>query len=109
MYTPRILIEQVVKLFTEEEKYRDERFLTIEYVVDTYYKDTYGKSIIMDFKLMTDIDRAFRYIQQYHPKLRGKTWLKRQRQAGEISKEEYLRLTEHESELESIVKQLKLF
>jgi hypothetical protein len=109
MYTPKILVEQVIKLFTEQEEYRDDRYLTIQYIVDKYYKKEYGKSIILDYKLMSDIDRAFRYIQQYHPKLRGKTWLKRQRQAGEISKEDYIRLTEHELELETIVKQLKLF
>jgi len=56
---------------------------------------------------MSDIDRAFRYIQQHEPKLRGLHWLKRQRQGGEISKSEYEKLMD--DEIENYVKQLKLF
>jgi methionine synthase II (cobalamin-independent) len=56
---------------------------------------------------MTDIDRAFRYIQQYEPKLRGAEWLKRQKQSGEISKSQYENY--YDNEIEEIVRQLKLF
>jgi hypothetical protein len=107
MYVTRILIQQVLKLFVEKTEYRDDKYITIEYIVNTYYKNDYGKSIVVDFKLMSDIDRAFRYIQQHEPKLRGLHWLKRQRQGGEISKSEYEKLMD--DEIENYVKQLKLF
>ena len=107
MYVAKILVEQVIKLFVEKPEYRDDKYITIEYIVNTYYKKEYGKSISLDFKLMSDIDRAFRYIQQYEPSLRGTEWLKRQRQGGEISKTEYENLMDNE--IEKLVKQLKLF
>ena len=107
MYVAKILVEQVIKLFVEKPEYRDDKYITIEYIVNTYYKKEYGKSISLDFKLMSDIDRAFRYIQQYEPSLRGAEWLKRQRQGGEISKTEYENLMDNE--IEKLVKQLKLF
>ncbi len=40
-------------------------------------------------QLAFDVDRSFRYVQQHIPSLRGRTWLLRQRMAGEISEEEY--------------------
>ena len=107
MYVSKIIIEQVIKLFIEKPEYRDDKYITIEYIVNTYYKEHYGKSIMTDFKMMTDIDRAFRYIQQYEPKLRGNEWLRRQRQGGEISKSDYERMIENE--ITKIVKQLELF
>ena len=107
MYVAKILVEQVIKLFTDNPDYRDDKYITIEYIVNTHYKKDYGKSIATDFKLMSDIDRVFRYIQQYEPTLRGKDWLKRQRQGGEISKTQYEKLMDNE--IEELVKQLKLF
>lgn len=107
MYAPKIVVQQVIKLFVDEPKFRDDRYGTIEEIVNRFYLSSYGNSICIDFKLMTDIDRAFRYIQQYEPSLRGETWLKRQRQAGEISKEDFEKL--NENEIEDIVKQLHLF
>jgi len=107
MYTPKIVIQQVIKLFTDEPEFRDNRYGTIEKIVTDYYMNDYGNSIYVDFKLMTDIDRAFRYIQQYEPKLRGAEWLKRQRQSGEISKSEYE--SHNDNIIEELVKQLNLF
>ena len=109
MYAPKIVIQQVIKLFTEEPSYRDDRYGTIVRIVTEHYYQDYGKSIYVDFKLMTDIDRSFRYIQQYEPKLRGSEWLKRQRQSGEISKNEYHTFQDSNNEIEEIVKQLNLF
>jgi hypothetical protein len=104
MYVAKILVQQVIKLFVDNPEYRDDKYITLEYIINTYYKNEYGKSITMDFKLMSDIDRAFRYIQQHDPKLRGEDWLKRQRQGGELSN-----LDLEDNEIEKLVKQLKLF
>lgn len=70
MYSKKIVIQQTVKLFTDNESYRDDRYGTVEYIIKTYYLESYGRSVRTDFKLMTDIDRAFRYIQQFEPNLR---------------------------------------
>jgi len=105
MYVPKIVIEQVIKLFTEEPSFRDNKYATIERIVTEYYISEYGKSIYTDFKLMTDIDRSFRFIQQYIPELRGDEWLKRQRQGGRISKNDY----DDSNNIEELVKQLNLF
>ena len=108
MYVAKILVEQVIKLFVDKPDFRDDKYLTIEYIVNTYYRKEYGKSIVTDFKLMSDIDRAFRYIQQHEPSLRGKEWLKRQKQGGELSKSDYDRLMESNME-STVVQQLALF
>lgn len=108
MYVQRILIEQIIKLFTEKPEYRDNHYGTIEYIVSNHYSDEYGKSVKADFKLMTDISRGFRYIQQFEPTLRGKTWIQRQWKAGEISREEYERQTEMSEEIKSVMKQMKI-
>jgi hypothetical protein len=71
MYSKAIVIQQTIKLFTDKVEYRDDRYGTVNYIVSTYYMETYGRNIKVDFKLMTDIDRAFRYIQQFEPSLRG--------------------------------------
>jgi hypothetical protein len=107
MYAPKIVVQQVIKLFLDEPQYRDDRYGTIEKIVSDNYMADYGKSICIDFKLMTDIDRAFRYIQQYEPKLRGANWLKRQKQSGQISQSQYD--SYYDNEIEKIIRQLKLF
>jgi len=104
MYVHRILIQQIIKLFVEQPEYRDDHFGTIEYITRKYYIGEYGKSIKADFKLLADISRGFRFIQQFEPKYRGKTWLSRQRQAGEITRDEY----EKCHEIKETIKQLKL-
>jgi hypothetical protein len=102
MYVQKTLIERVIKLFIENPKMRDDKYATVEYVVNKYYKSHIGKSVKTDFKLYSDIDRAFRYIQQHEKSLRGDNWKKRQKQGGRhLSDTTYF---------ENIVKaQLKLF
>lgn len=106
MYVAKILVEQVIKLFIEQPNYRDDNYGTIEYIVKKHYADDYGKSITVDFKLMSDISRAYRYIQQFEPKLRGENWLKRQRQGGVLSKSAYDTLLDNQI---SEIVQLTLF
>lgn len=108
MYAPKIVLQQVIKLFTELPEYRDDRYGTIKYIVETHYLNGYGKSICTDFKLMSDIDRSFRYVQQFSPELRGKTWFERQRRAGEMTKEEYRNVKKMEKEVKYICKQMKI-
>lgn len=108
MFVRRILIEQVIKLFEYEPSFRDDRYGTIVTIVKRHYVKDYGKSVVSDYKLTSDIDRAFRLIQQEVPQLRGKTWVKRQRKAGEITREEYEFQTMG-SEVKKIAKQLHLF
>ena len=107
MYVRRKLVERVIKLFTEHPLYRDDRYGTIEYICDTHYKEMYGKSIRTDFKLLSDIDRAFRIIQQKMPSLRGREWIKRQIKSGELHNGEYP--TTYKEAVIQIVEQLELF
>ena len=58
---------------------------------------------------MSDIDRAFRYVQQFQPQLRGKNWIDRQRQAGEISAKEFEYMKSAQDDIDEIIVQLKLF
>jgi len=103
------LLTQVIDLFKEQPKYRDDRYGTIKYIIETYHLDVYGHNgVLSDFKLLTDIDRIFRLVQQEIPELRGKEWLKRQMQSGEISKDEYEKNMQY-YELIAEVRQLKLF
>jgi len=84
MYVHKKILEKVSQLFTEEPEYRDERWNTIV-KVSTLIKDEFKITNEMSMiKVAFDVDRAFRYVQQHNPKLRGKTWAKRQKQAGEI-------------------------
>jgi len=108
MYFKRELIAQIIKLFTEEPDYRDERYDTIKHIIEKYYRKDFGKDIIVSYKLAADIDRAFRYIQQHVPQLRGKDWLLRQRNSGEISKDEYDEKSGIEKDIKFICKQMKV-
>lgn len=84
MYVHKKILEKVTQLFTDEPYYRDERWETIvkiTNVIKDEFKITNEMSMI---KVAFDVDRAFRYVQQHDATLRGKTWLKRQKQAGEI-------------------------
>ena len=83
MYVHKKIIEKVSELFTNEPKYRDERWQTIVKVSNIIKLEFNIKEETSMFKVAFDVDRAFRYIQQHNPKLRGETWLKRQKKAGE--------------------------
>jgi hypothetical protein len=107
MYVRKILIEQVINLFISQPDYRDSRYGTIEYICNQYYKEYYGLNIKSDYKMLSDIDRCFRLVQQEIPKLRGKNWIKRQKQAGEIPKDKYdIEISEN---INNVCKQLKIF
>ena len=102
------IVTQVIALFKKHETFRDERYETIEYIINKHYKEFYGKSIFTDFKLLTDIDRAFRLVQAEIVELRGKKWLDRQRQGGEISQEDYEN-QKMQSDIRDAAQQLDLF
>lgn len=111
MYVRKVLLEEIINLFTEKKDYRDDRWATVEYIVENHYRQDYGKDILSTAKLIFDIDRGFRYVQQYIPELRGSKWLKRQRQGGRISVQQYENMVdeEFEQEVKDLAKQLKLF
>lgn len=102
-----LIVRQVINLFKKHPSFRDDRYGTIEYICLKFYREHYGHSIYSDFKLLSDIDRAFRMVQQEIPELRGADWLLRQRNGGEISQEEYEN-QKMKSEIKESVEQLKL-
>jgi hypothetical protein len=83
MYVHKKIIEKVSELFTNEPNYRNERWQTIVKVSNAIKLELNIKEETSMIKVAFDVDRAFRYIQQHNPKLRGETWLKRQKQGGE--------------------------
>lgn len=86
---------------------RDDRWTTLHTIATTHYsKIVASGDILMLYKLMSDTDRAFRMVQQKMPKLRGKQWEYRQYVSGEMSKEEYLAMSD---EVEQYIVQLSLF
>ena len=52
-----------------------------------------------------DVDRAFRYVQQHVPSLRGKNWLDRQFQSGQIKRDEYENRLESEQYIKDIIQE----
>lgn len=92
-YTSEILIRETVELFQKHPEYRDDRWATMEYFIMRYFfkqsEFCHVEQAMMLAKLSHDADRAFRYVQQHVPSLRGTTWLRRQLQAGEITRKEY--------------------
>ena len=83
MFVHKKILEKVQKLFAEKADYRDERWETIILVSAQIKKEFNIKSEISMMKVAFDVDRAFRYIQQHNPSLRGKTWSERQKRGGE--------------------------
>ena len=109
MYVKRILIEQMINLFTREPEIRDDRMKAISRVVNKHYKKQFGKSVTATSKLLFDIDRSFRYIQQHIPELRGRGWSRRQMISGEISKAEYEDQQKSQKQVRKIFSQMQLF
>lgn len=95
MYVKKQIVKQVIELFSEDASYRDDRWETIRAVTNTLRKDFPELDEFGIIQLAFDVDRAFRYIQQHIPSLRGESWLERQRMSGEISREEYDKESEH--------------
>ena len=108
MYVKKQVIAQVIKLFTDEPKYRDFKYGTITKIVKTHYSNEFGNDIEATCKLIMEIDRANRFIQQHVPALRGKNWLKRQKQGGVISADEYEKQLAISKALKKICLQLEM-
>jgi hypothetical protein len=108
MYVRREIIVNVINLFKANPKMRDNRIATIECLVEKHYAEWFGKNVKASAILVMDIDRAFRLVQQYTPDLRGKNWLKRQKQSGEITADEYKKAMRTIGYIKSITSQLKL-
>ena len=104
VYIKKELIQQVVHLFRDNVAIRDDRFATVNTIVNTHYRGWFGNNIGVTAKLIFDIDRAFRYVQQHIPELRGKTWVARQKRGGEPVNDEDADI----KALKAISKQLKL-
>ena len=94
MYVKKLVYKQVIRLFVEAPEYRDKRVDTIAHIVQTHYTRYYGVTVETDFRILSDIDRAFRLVQQHVPELRGLKWLERQRKGGEIDNGGQLALEE---------------
>lgn len=84
MYVHKKILAKVTELFIVEPSYRDDRWGTIVAVSQSIKRELLISDEIALVKVAFDVDRAFRYIQQHNPELRGETWLERQRQAGEL-------------------------
>ena len=78
----------------KNEAARDDVYLTIKivhnaemqllcYTPENYYEAFYSGNLSSVYT----IGRAWRYLQERHPELRGKEWEERQRLAGLVSKE----------------------
>ena len=87
MYVHRTILAKVKDLFLSDPPYRDNRWATIVLISRQIKDELTITDEIALVKVAFDVDRAFRYIQQHNPELRGETWLERQKQAGEIPSE----------------------
>ncbi len=95
MYVKKNIIKKVIELFTDKPECRDDRWETIKTVTESIRKEHPEFPEWSMIQLAFDVDRAFRYVQQHIPSLRGKSWLERQLMSGELSKEEYEKHMEH--------------
>ncbi len=107
-YISKELLFQVIDTFQKEKALRDSRMGTIEHIINLHYKDWFGDNIRVSAKLVFDIDRAFRYVQQHLPELRGENWLQRQKMAGEIGDESIFTSGGDLNQIKEISNQMKL-
>ncbi len=107
-YISKELLFQVIDLFQKEKAFRDSRMGTIEQIITLHYRDWWGDNIRVSAKLVFDIDRAFRYVQQHLPELRGENWVQRQKMAGEIGDESIFTSGGDLKQIKEISNQLKL-
>lgn len=84
MYVHKQIIQKVTDLFVRNPAFRDERFNTVVLISQEIKRELQITDESSMIKVAFDVDRAFRYVQQHNPELRGTTWLQRQKQAGEI-------------------------
>lgn len=113
MYVKKKIISTVMDLFAGDVALRDDRWATIKLVTEKLRKE---ESFLTEWdiiKLAFDVDRAFRYVQQHVPQLRGEKWLERQKKGGEIDNDDYLNKKEHLDYIAEISKtknlQIQLF
>lgn len=85
MYVNKVILNKVINLFTEQPDLRDNRWATIKLVVEHVKAEFQHFDEELVIKYAFDADRAFRYVQQHIPLLRGKDWLKRQKMSGNLS------------------------
>ncbi len=107
-YIKRELIYQVIKLFKDDKEIRDSRFGTIERIIEQHYRGWFGGNLKVSAKLVFDIDRAFRYVQQHIPELRGKNWLLRQKMGGELKDDDFVKNQREVDEIKKMSAQMKL-
>lgn len=96
MYVNKVILNKVINLFTEQPDLRDNRWATIKLVVE-YLKiefKEFNEELVIKYAF--DADRAFRYVQQHIPALRGSHWNKRQKMGGRLTKDDF---SMHEMEI----------
>jgi len=105
MYVKKLIIKKVIDLFIEIPKCRDDRWLTIRCITNELRIENKDWNEWAIIQYAFDVDRAFRYVQQHVPSLRGKTWLDRQFQSGQIKRDEYENRLESEQYIKDIIQE----
>jgi hypothetical protein len=105
MYVKKLIIKKVIDLFTEYPNTRDDRWLTIRTITEQLRQENPDFNDWAIIQYAFDVDRAFRYVQQHVPSLRGKSWLDRQFQSGEIKRDEYENRLESEQYIKDIIQE----
>jgi hypothetical protein len=82
MYIHQRIIANVIELFKTHPIYRDDKWGTIKRIWRKIKHELEINDELASIKLAFDVDRAFRYVQQHFPELRGETWSARQKQGG---------------------------
>jgi hypothetical protein len=72
MYIRRELIAQIIRLFQQQPECRDDKWKTIETIIHNHYALSFGTNLRASAKIIFDIDRGFRLIQQHIPELRAR-------------------------------------
>lgn len=84
MYVHEQVIQSVIKLLHTTPQFRDDRWGTIKRVwVDLKYELGVLDDIAL-LRLGFEVDRAYMYVQQHYPELRGDTWAQRHKKSGDI-------------------------
>ena len=112
----RFLIDKIRRILVDYEESRDDLLLTIKMVHDSELEILNVKKeqyydVLFDGQLSSvhTIKRLWQFIQEKLPELRGKNWIKRQVQSGQISKEFANLSNEDLLDFLNPHKQLKLF
>lgn len=96
MYIHERIIANVIDLFRKHPEYRDDKWGTIKRVWSNIKHELQIFDELSSIKIAFDVDRAFRYVQQHFPELRGETWAKRQKQGGVYNGDVLIHKTESE-------------